>query len=700
MTMLFKNSGPSEIERSLRKSSDSLCSEKSRDFCLPVSEEDNYHDVQSMGDSYQQIGSEICSVISEEKSLSARPFRAKSDEYFSASKQESQDVLTGREINIKMMEILPKDDFNPIDINDREFDSFNEDFSDSTEESEEEEEEVEKILPPIPMITERKKKPELNYKISGSRLEYSRRSKIKKKNNSWRISNRLNFLAKPKHQIKLNDSPSRIKMKKRKTRMKKVKSKSVESRRVSEVQKEASEEDECPINHYESVNELKEDPSMPLNIEPAVENVEIIEKLNEKWPDVVEIYHNIAAQNISPSAVSSKQHFKLDIKQNFNSKDDKHFDEAIEEFKPHEIVEQNSIRQEEYLRVDIKQNVFSHQHTHTRNQETFKHPDSRSTPMDSWCCESFSVRRYQQPTIASQLKKVNRCYFTTRFDIKNIPFVVGTSVTRSHNLGLNIQQVWSLMKNRQPEILNEIRPVLIRKVGQIFGSTMNPGSMHVENCHGNEGSIISSKQTFRQESVEHPGGRVSLKNKQYGDSIDAAHFTKSSLLRQREEQLKKSDTLISKCKSFTNDSGNVQKVLLRLQDQFEEMNKKYEKLEGKIKKLNDESVREELSKLESELNDKEEEIYAVAGLYTEVRALKQQIKMMHQKKSLLYITTESAGKLLKNSSMLSRSRTSYPLESFHRQQRPRTSCNTKPPTSSRLVGLLRHIQSVQQQLTT
>lgn len=105
---------------------------------------------------------------------------------------------------------------------------------------------------------------------------------------------------------------------------------------------------------------------MPLNIEPAVENVEIIEKLNEKWPDVVEIYHNIAAQNISPSAVSSKQHFKLDIKQNFNSKDDKHFDEAIEEFKPHEIVEQNSIRQEEYLRVDIKQNVFSHQHTHTR----------------------------------------------------------------------------------------------------------------------------------------------------------------------------------------------------------------------------------------------------------------------------------------------------------------------------------------------
>lgn len=97
-----------------------------------------------------------------------------------------------------------------------------------------------------------------------------------------------------------------------------------------------------------------------------------------------------------------------------------------------------------------------------------------------------------------------------------------------------LMQVWSLMKNRQPEILNEIRPVLIRKVGQIFGSTMNPGSMHVENCHGNEGSIISSKQTFRQESVEHPGGRVSLKNKQYGDSIDAAHFTKSSLLRQRE----------------------------------------------------------------------------------------------------------------------------------------------------------------------
>ena len=50
------------------------------------------------------------------------------------------------------------------------------------------------------------------------------------------------------------------------------------------------------------------------------------------------------------------------------------------------------------------------------------------------------IRNYEQPTVSSKLKRVSRSYFS-RFNFKNIPFVVGTSISPSHNLGLNIQQV-------------------------------------------------------------------------------------------------------------------------------------------------------------------------------------------------------------------------------------------------------------------
>lgn len=55
-------------------------------------------------------------------------------------------------------------------------------------------------------------------------------------------------------------------------------------------------------------------------------------------------------------------------------------------------------------------------------------------------CDPLITHNYEMPTLASKLKRANRSYFS-RFNFRNIPFVVGTSVTPSHNLGLNIQQV-------------------------------------------------------------------------------------------------------------------------------------------------------------------------------------------------------------------------------------------------------------------
>ena len=54
--------------------------------------------------------------------------------------------------------------------------------------------------------------------------------------------------------------------------------------------------------------------------------------------------------------------------------------------------------------------------------------------------DPMMVRNYEQPTVSSKLKRVQRSYYN-RFNFRNIPFVVGTSISPSHNLGLNIQQV-------------------------------------------------------------------------------------------------------------------------------------------------------------------------------------------------------------------------------------------------------------------
>jgi len=56
------------------------------------------------------------------------------------------------------------------------------------------------------------------------------------------------------------------------------------------------------------------------------------------------------------------------------------------------------------------------------------------------CNEQAFTPNYETSTLASRLKRSSRSNFS-RFNFHNIPFVVGTSVTPSHNLGLNIQQV-------------------------------------------------------------------------------------------------------------------------------------------------------------------------------------------------------------------------------------------------------------------
>lgn len=72
--------------------------------------------------------------------------------------------------------------------------------------------------------------------------------------------------------------------------------------------------------------------------------------------------------------------------------------------------------------------------------EKFNSHNYQQSVIQAAYCDPMITHNYEMPTLASKLKRVNRSYFS-RFNFRNIPFVVGTSVTPSHNLGLNIQQV-------------------------------------------------------------------------------------------------------------------------------------------------------------------------------------------------------------------------------------------------------------------
>ncbi|XP_039311627.1 uncharacterized protein LOC105202730 isoform X3 [Solenopsis invicta] len=295
---------------------------------------------------------------------------------------------------------------------------------------------------------------------------------------------------------------------------------------------------------------------------------------------------------------------------------------------------------------------------------------SPSTKNETRQCErAFSryddptfMASYEMPTLASKLKRSCRSYYS-RYNFRNIPFVVGTSVTPSHNLGLNIQQVLSVMKMRQ-SIASDITPSLIRKVSR----GIKPMSIFLDQMNGHyEGSVldVSSQMSGTFNCVENIGKnkRLSAFNLQPVNktqsgcvtkaSVDAENISEKQINVSKQSCKGKSDSCDNRTKqqaSSTVSKSNIQAspkhqqgislkgnigdhkihipdlhnsneirdVLIKLHDQLEQMNTKYERLQSQVDKSSDKSLTNELSAMEKELNAKEEEINAVVGLYKEV----------------------------------------------------------------------------------
>ncbi|XP_032671194.1 uncharacterized protein LOC116844139 [Odontomachus brunneus] len=364
--------------------------------------------------------------------------------------------------------------------------------------------------------------------------------------------------------------------------------------------------------------------------------------------------------------------------------------------------------------------------------------------------DPMSIPNYEIPTLASKLKRSSRPYFG-RFNFHNIPFVVSTSVTPSHNLGLNIQQVLSVMKTRQPTARG-IAPLLIREVSR----SAKPVSTFLEQINvqcdksildlkSQTDGQLDDKESLKQDrrlsvlELQHlgraqsvhtagPNGAKTIPKSSIGSGQlcrEKGDFheeykvkQRSSLIKSRTSVYSRNQQPISRMSLSKQDnigdhkthiadphnSKEIRDVLINLHDQFEEMNTRYEKLQSEVAKSNDANLPKELSTLEKQLHVKEGEINAVISLYKEVMSLKQQMKMLHERGSLVRVATVSSMEPHRNPFSISL----VPGRSPHRTDtaqilgRGRGSnvygATRDPPASVQLVALLRQIQTFHKQL--
>ncbi|KAF9413168.1 hypothetical protein HW555_008522 [Spodoptera exigua] len=90
----------------------------------------------------------------------------------------------------------------------------------------------------------------------------------------------------------------------------------------------------------------------------------------------------------------------------------------------------------------------------------------------------YRSRRYELPTVASQMKQAGMRYYYGTSNHTNIPFVVSKSTAPSHNIGVNIQQVLNGLKIQQP--LSGIPLTIAHHMGLGHVPTYGPKSADVE----------------------------------------------------------------------------------------------------------------------------------------------------------------------------------------------------------------------------
>ncbi|KAH1003556.1 uncharacterized protein LOC109544910 isoform X1 [Dendroctonus ponderosae] len=170
-----------------------------------------------------------------------------------------------------------------------------------------------------------------------------------------------------------------------------------------------------------------------------------LSKLNSKNNNLVEIYHNKAVKNSDSDESNLKK----------SRQHDRAKSEMVEnDIPPLNIQAANAGKSQQY---DQSAKSDSACPNGFRNSFSCDPPHVPRTTIS--CCYS---RNYELPTVASKMKQVAKSYLGT-LNLKSIPFCAAISTTQSHNIGINIQQVMNIIKNRQP--IHGISPTLAHNIG-------------------------------------------------------------------------------------------------------------------------------------------------------------------------------------------------------------------------------------------
>ncbi|KAK0099098.1 hypothetical protein PV326_006562 [Microctonus aethiopoides] len=716
MKMVYQSVGFGRIERiapdvfSLNSSNSILNDD--RDVHHPPMRKKNEIEYHDMSSNIGQVDNENLSIITDTTNTkhSVRPNKNKSKKYFFTNKKEKKRKKTLNQINQTAK--ICRESLSTTPITSKNFSSSSNDLNNNENMIE-----SQKIVIMSPSAKKNTKNSELISKITGAQLSTYNEDKLQKTDKTMKITSTSSIFSgnlKVEQNNIDNIDTSTEKFRKRKTRMRSTNSKSFSENRSAYVLQRIQPMTKNKIH----VIPVKKISQSELNNAATANLIKEKQTTEKKLDEVVEIYQNIAAKKKSPSVVSSKQQFKIEELKCFQLKDD-----------PVTFIEINDKGTKQHLvntSDKIKKQNTNHFHTEME-PNIYNSPDlewscsgnqGKSNPLhmkhhhgdyqepvtlSSWCNNPFTMKSYQQPTISSELKRVNRCYFGARVNLNNIPFVVGTSLTPSHNLGLNIQQIFSLIKHRQLTLSSDIKPVLISKIGEGIDPKVLFSDQLMDDSEKQK--RVMSSEKISQQDTQHDdyGGSFRTRNNS-GDSGEILmHITQSSMLRQREKELKMTRYDTKKCQSVTNNFTRIRNVLTKLQDQFEAMLNKHEKLTVQIEKENNPSLKKELAELEKGIDVKEEEISAVMGLYKEILALKHEMKLLRGKNSVICITTHSNEKhpTRIGGSSISARRLRIPhqhVRSFNCRKPTTVNCIREPTTTTRLVALLKRIQLYQQQL--
>ncbi|EEB15320.1 asparagine-rich protein, putative [Pediculus humanus corporis] len=245
------------------------------------------------------------------------------------------------------------------------------------------------------------------------------------------------------------------------------------------------------------------------------------------------------------------------------------------------------------------------------------------------------VKSYCQPTISSKRKQVGRDVYSNinNINVRNIPFIAAKSTTPSHNIGVNIQQVLSIIKKRHVNIdnaaltyengINDVR------LPGVVNSKRNTTTTNNNNINNNDIEPISEMSTTMTGSSE-------SKKQSLGPSRSSMSHWKSVNDFTKEKQINNND----KDKNMDDNNNNnnniceqewtfkvdkLKKVLVFLHEDFTSLSQNISKADAKG----------ELADIEKELEKKEEEITVVISLYKEVLNVRDDFKKLQDKYNLL-----------------------------------------------------------------